>query len=74
MPRTTAPTKGTAPTDDAIFVSAKRAAEMLDLSRNQTYALMDEGLIECRYFGKRRLVVLSSLHAFANGLPTERAV
>lgn len=60
------------PRDDAIFVSAKDAAHMLGLSRNQTYELLDRQLIESRYFGRRRLVVLASLNRFAANLPTER--
>lgn len=72
------PTPTTSPADaghppDAIFVSVKEAAHMLGLSRNQTYTLLDRQLIESRYFGKRRLVLLSSLRAFADALPTERA-
>lgn len=59
-------------TDPRLFVSVKEAAHMLGLSRNQTYELLDRRAIECRYFGKRRLVVLSSVHDFARGLPAYR--
>jgi excisionase family DNA binding protein len=55
-----------------IFVSVKDAAAMLGLSKNQTYDLLNEGVIESRYFRRRRLIPLDSLHAFAEGLPTER--
>ena len=58
---------------DPLFVSAKEAALMLGLSRNQMYLLLDRGAVESRYFGKRRLVDLGSLKAFAAALPTERA-
>lgn len=59
--------------DARIFVSAKEAATILGLSRAQTYELLNEGLIETRYFGRRRLVVLDSLREFADSLPTTRA-
>lgn len=55
-----------------LHVSVKEAAAILGLSRNQTYRLLDQGSIESRYVGTRRLVVLDSLHSFARSLPTER--
>lgn len=70
MPRP-APTE--APQDTAIFVSAKDAAHMLGLSRNEMYDLLNKQVIESRYHGKRRLVLLASVHAFADALPTERS-
>jgi excisionase family DNA binding protein len=57
---------------DTIFVSVKQAAEALGLSTWQVYELLNQGEIECRYFGTRRLVVVESLKRFAAGLPTER--
>jgi hypothetical protein len=57
---------------EPIFVSVQQAMVMLGLSRNQTYKLLDQRVIESRYFGRRRLVVLASLREFAEGLPTER--
>lgn len=59
--------------EDPIFVSAHDAATLLGLSRAQTYALLDKGVIESRYYGRRRLVVLGSLREFADSLPNERA-
>lgn len=70
MPHPTATTEEA--NDSRLFVSVKEAAHMLGLSRNQTYELLDRGSIDSRYFGRRRLVVLPSVHAFAHGLPAQR--
>lgn len=72
MTRTAAPHE--AHPNDTIFTSAKEAAHMLGLSRNELYDLLNKQVIESRYHGKRRLVLLASLRAFADGLPAERAV
>lgn len=61
------------PNDRRIFVSVKETSDMLGLSRAQTYALLNDGVIESRYFGRRRLVVLDSLREFADNLPADRA-
>jgi hypothetical protein len=53
-----------------IFVSVKDAARILAISDWSMYQLLDDGLVESRYFGRRRLVVLPSLHAYAETLPT----
>ena len=48
-------------------------AAILGLSRAQTYALLNKDpILETRYFGRRRLVVLDSLRQFADSLPAER--
>lgn len=57
---------------EPIFASVKDAATALGLSTFVVYQLLDEGQIESQYFGRRRLVVIESLKAFARGLPTER--
>lgn len=54
------------------FVSVKAAAEFLDSTPWSVYQLLDAGAIESRYEGRRRKVVVSSLRAYANNLPTER--
>lgn len=50
---------------------------MLGISRWSTYNLLDQQRIESRYLGRRRLVVVESLRAYARSLPqyppTERA-
>jgi excisionase family DNA binding protein len=58
---------------DPIFVSTKETARILGLSRNHVYEMLDQGLIESRYIGRRRLVVMASLREFIAGLPTERS-
>lgn len=56
-----------------IFVSVEQAAETLAISRWSMYQLLDEGAVESRYKGRRRLVVYTSLQEYAEGLPTEPA-
>jgi predicted DNA-binding transcriptional regulator AlpA len=66
---------GTAPspaTHEPIFVSVADTMKMLGLSRNQTYRLLNNGRLESRYFGRRRLVLMSSINEFAQALPAER--
>lgn len=58
---------------DPIFVSVKGAAEALSLSRAQVYDLLNDGAIDSRYQGSRRLVVVESLREYADSLPTGRA-
>lgn len=53
------------------FVSVKAAADFLDTTPWTVYQLLDDGAIESRYQGRRRKVVLASLRAYAEGLPTE---
>lgn len=57
---------------EAVFVSTKEAARLLGLSRNHVYDLLNQDAIESRYLGKRRLVLVSSLNEFIDGLPAER--
>lgn len=57
---------------DPIFVSVKEAAHMLGLSPWAVYQKLDQQLIESRYDGRKRLVVLKSLRAYAAGLPESR--
>lgn len=58
---------------DPIFVSVKQAAVVLGISPWSVYQLLDAQLIESRYHGKRRLVRVTSLHDYAEGLPSEKA-
>lgn len=55
---------------DPIFISVKQAAEALGLTPWSVYQLADQGAIETRYKGRRRLVVVESLRSYAAGLPT----
>lgn len=59
-----------AATVDPIHVSVKDAARILGVSPWTCYQILDAGKIECRYHGRRRLVVLESLRKYAAGLPT----
>lgn len=52
-----------------IFVSVKQAAVLLGLTTWSVYKLCDDGKVESRYHGKRRLVVLASVQEYAAGLP-----
>lgn len=53
-----------------IFVSVKQAAQMLAISPWSCYQLLDAQAIESRYHGRRRLVSVESLRAYAASLPT----
>jgi excisionase family DNA binding protein len=53
---------------DPIFISAQQAADALNVTRWQLYKLLDEQHIDSRYLGRRRLVSVSSLRAYAEGL------
>lgn len=54
-----------------IFVSVKQAAKALNISPWSCYQLLDEKKIDSRYQGRRRLVRVDSLRAYADNLPTE---
>lgn len=56
---------------DPIFVSVKQAAQALSISPWLCYQLLDEGKIASQYQGRRRLVRVDSLRAYADHLPTE---
>lgn len=52
-----------------IFISAKKAAEMLAITPWSIYKLCDEGQLVSQYHGKRRLIRLSSVQEYADNLP-----
>lgn len=52
-----------------IFVSVKQASQILGISPWSCYKLLDEQQIESRYMGRRRLVVVESMQAYAKRLP-----
>lgn len=54
---------------DPIFVSVKDAARILGLSSQVLYSKLDQQVIESRYDGRKRLVVLASLRKYAANLP-----
>lgn len=55
---------------DPIYVSVKEAARMLGVSTWLMYQRLDKQVIESRYEGRKRLVLVSSLREYAAGLPT----
>lgn len=59
----------TQPGIEPIFISAQQAADALNLSRWQLYRLLDDQAIASHYIGRRRLVSVTSLRAYADGLP-----
>ncbi|HEX8489360.1 MAG TPA: helix-turn-helix domain-containing protein [Propionibacteriaceae bacterium] len=56
-----------------IFVSVKQAAQMLGISPWSCYQLLDAGAVDSRYQGRRRLVRVTSLHEYAESLPSAPA-
>lgn len=58
------------PKMDPIFVSVKEAADVLGLTTWSVYKLLDEQKIASQYHGKRRLVRVDSMKAYADNLPT----
>lgn len=76
---TLSPTRGTTDTLTKpaklgpIFVSVIDAATSLGISRREVYRLLDAGEIESVERGRRRLIVVESLHAFAQRLRDEAA-
>jgi len=52
-----------------IFVSVKEAAEILSLTPWSIYDLLNKGLIESRYHGRKRLISYESLQEYAASLP-----
>lgn len=54
---------------DPIYVSVKEAARILGLSTWAIYQKLDQQIIESRYDGRKRLVVLTSLREYAANLP-----
>lgn len=59
---------------DPIFISVKEAAKALDTTPQTVYALLDKQLIESRYQGRLRKVVVASLRDYAANLPTAAPV
>lgn len=60
-----------ASTLEPIFISVKQAAQMLGISIWVTRRLLDDGVIDSRYQGRRRLVSVESLREYAANLPME---
>lgn len=54
---------------DPIYVSVKEAARILGLSTWSLYQKLDKQVIESRYDGRKRLVVVESLRRYAANMP-----
>lgn len=59
---------------EPIYVEVKEAARLLGLSTWSMYKKLDQQIIESRYDGRKRLVVLASLREYATNLPTTAPV
>lgn len=66
-----APTPGQSADLTPIFVTVKDAAKMLAITPWSVYQLLNEEKIASQYHGRRRLVSVASLRAYAAGLPTK---
>lgn len=55
---------------EPIYISVREAATMLSISPWSCYQLLDNQAIDSRYHGRRRLVSVTSLRAYADSLPT----
>ncbi|MEL1249087.1 helix-turn-helix domain-containing protein [Aurantiacibacter gilvus] len=53
---------------EALLVSINEAAKALNLGRTSIYALINEGKLETRKMGRRRLVTTASIKRLADGL------
>ena len=62
---------GVLPGRDPITVTVKDAARETGLSTQTIYDLANKGLIETRYFGRKRLVKYASLRAYVDALPVD---
>jgi len=63
-------------TAEKLLVTAKEAAEILSIGVSEVYNLAARGDLEKRFIGSGRRefrIPMSSLRAFAEGLPTEQA-
>lgn len=50
---------------DPVLVTIPDAANALGLGRSKTYSLIDQGQLETVRIGRRRLVLVSSIHRLA---------
>lgn len=62
---------GVQPGRDPITITVKDAARETGLSTASIYELANKGLVETRYFGRKRLVVYASLRAYVEALPAD---
>jgi excisionase family DNA binding protein len=51
-----------------LLCSVVEAGRLLSISRSRIYELMNEGALDSRKLGKRRLITTASIEVFANSL------
>jgi excisionase family DNA binding protein len=51
-----------------LLCSVEEAGRLLSIGRSRIYELMDEGALDSRKLGKRRLITTASIESFANSL------
>lgn len=56
-------------TTEPLLITVKDAAEKLSLTPWSVYRLLDEKAIDSVYQGRRRYVVMASLHEYIESLP-----
>lgn len=54
--------------DEALLITVKAAADKLSLTPWSVYKLLDEGVLQGRYQGRRRYVLVSSLTEYVDNL------
>lgn len=59
-------------TPDPLLISVQEAAERLSITAWSVYRLLDDKVIDSAYQGRRRYVVVESLHDYVANLPRER--
>ena len=59
------------PEDERLLIPVKEAADRLSLTPWSVYKLLDDGAIAGKYQGRRRYVVVESMRAYVDNLPTE---
>lgn len=52
---------------DVLLVSVNEAAKTLNLGRTSIYSLINEGKLETRKMGRRRLITTASIRRIADG-------
>lgn len=57
---------------DPLLITVAEMARLLGIGRTEAYVIINRGLVDARYQGRRRLVLLDSVREYAASLPTER--
>jgi len=58
----------TVTSEKPLLRSVAEAGRLLSIGRSRIYELMNEGELDSRELGKRRLITTASIEAFANSL------